>query len=70
MGQDPEPWDQQQLKSRRTPETTLDPSVIPWVPVARAFSTGASAGAVRKYCVKGAIEIGEGEPARVVHQSH
>ena len=64
MEQESELQDQQQSKSKRTPKTTLDPTVIPWVTVARAFLTKASASAMRKHLAKEIAEAGEGKTGK------
>ena len=64
MEQEPEPQDQQRSKSRRTPMATLDSTLIPWLAVARAFLTKASASAMRKHLAKEITEAGEGKTGK------
>lgn len=57
----PELQGQHQSKSQRTPKLTLDPTVVPWIAVAQAFLTKASAGAIRRHWAKEIAEAGEGK---------
>ena len=52
---------QQQSKSRKAPKLTLDPTVVPWSSVARAFLTKASGNAMRKHWAKETAKSGERE---------
>ena len=52
---------QQQSKSRKIPKLTLDPTVVPWSAIARAFLTNASAGAMRRHWAKETARACEGE---------
>jgi len=60
----PELQGQHQSKSQRTPKLTLDPTVVPWIAVAQAFLTKASAGAIRRHWAKEIAEAGEGKDGR------
>ena len=51
---------QQQSRSRKAPKITLDPIVVSWSAVARAFLSKASAGAMRKHWAKETAKVGEG----------
>ncbi|KAF9647587.1 AAA-domain-containing protein [Thelephora ganbajun] len=50
---------QQQSNSRKIPKLTLDPTVVPWSAVARAFLTKASASAVRRHWAEETAKAGE-----------
>ena len=52
---------QQQSKSGKIPKLTLDPTVVPWSAIARAFLTKVSAGAMRRHWAKETARAGEGE---------
>jgi hypothetical protein len=52
---------EQQSKSRKIPKVTLDPTVVPWSAVARAFLTKASGGAMRRHWAKETAKLDEGE---------
>lgn len=52
---------QQQSKSRKIPKLTLDPTVVSWGAVARAFLTKASGGAMRRHWAKETAKLGEEE---------
>ena len=55
---------QQQSRSRKVPKLTLDPTVVPWSAVARAFSSNASADAMRRHWAKETAKVGEGEDGK------
>ena len=59
--QEQELQSQQQSRSRKTPKLTLDPTVVPWSAIARAFSTKASAGAMRRHWATETAKMGERE---------
>ena len=46
---------------QKIPKVTLDPTLVPWSAVARAFLTKASGGAMRKHWAKETAKVGEGE---------
>ena len=50
-----------QSRSRKIPKLTLDPTVVPWSAIARAFLTKASAGAMRRHWATETAKVGEGE---------
>ena len=50
-----------QSKSRKTPKLTLDPTVVPWSAIARAFLTKASASAMRRHWAVETAKMGERE---------
>ena len=55
---------QQQSKSRKISKPTLDPTIVSWSAIARAFLTKASAGAMRKHWAKETAKAGEGEDGK------
>jgi hypothetical protein len=59
--QDHELQSQQQSRPRKIPNLTLDPTVVPWSAIARAFLTKASAGGMRRHWAKETAKTGEGE---------
>ena len=59
--QEQELQSQQQSRSRKIPKLTLDPTVVPWSAIARAFSTKASAGAMRRHWATETAKMGERE---------
>lgn len=54
----------QQSRCRKTSRLTLDPTVVPWSAIARAFLTKASAGTMRRHWAKETAKAGEGEVAK------
>jgi len=61
IAQEQELQNQQQSRSRKTSKVTLDPSVVPWSTIARAFLTKASAGAMRRHWATETAKSGERE---------
>ena len=59
--QERELQNQQQSRSRKVPRATLDPTVVPWSAIARAFLTKASTGAMRRHWATETAKVGEGE---------
>ena len=56
--QEQELQSQQQSKPRKIPKLTLDPTVVPWGAVARAFLTKASGGVMRRHWAKETAKTG------------
>lgn len=54
----------QQSRPRKVPKLTLDPTVVPWSAIARAFLTKASAEAMRRHWAKETAKVGEGEDGK------
>ena len=59
--QEHELQNQPQSRSRKIPKPTLDPTVVPWSAIARAFLTKASAGAMRRHWATETAKVGEAE---------
>ena len=55
---------QQQSKSRKIPGLTLDPTVVAWSAIARAFLAKASAGTMRRHWARETGKVGEGEDSK------
>ena len=59
--QEQELRNQLQSRSRKAPKLTLDPTIVPWSAIARAFLTKASAGAMRRHWAIETAKMGEKE---------